>query len=631
MSRQTQFLMIAEFTNRLKDLAAISIASMCKKRQIFFDIYYAIGDPSTFDYDRKKHVHQGQAGGLFSAHGSTLIGGRHQQALSRSLAQYETTVVRLDNVHVMETLLRAGAERVIEGHANLTSLLKECASVLEVDFPKVVLAVQTEGLPTGLTYGAAQYVFPEALYRDAWAFPLELPAAEIQQLADHGVQEVWTIGTSDADTSAWLQAGLSVRSSDVLKADDNYLEFTFRIAERWQNHARGFDLCEPVLASYWLPFSIHHDRFAVCGETMVEAAEKVVPLVQHVRDNVVYGRYAGGPICGARDDEELFPLFRNDIAFQVIEPNRPVLKALSYQPRPLPQPAASPFDLEPPDEQLQEWAKKGFILTSLVFHSGELSHDDANYYLMEAAGLHEVRIGLPMQTPRYTFDPDCVEPMHIPIEQGGVLGLCEPLLHSSGLGIHAEGIGTPEVVAGMMKAARDDITRWAGERFAPRGVYCYLDANPPDWKTHPLSLWKAIQQAGFEYVISSVANGPSQVLYRDGDFVVLNQNTYNMYPYSPFIRANGVEQLAEIERFYTRESRPGYILAVLDTPIFAYSSYLIKGKSRPMEFLPLVYKDARIGDFFEYVRSRGATHKIISATPHTIARYARLLHDMSLL
>jgi hypothetical protein len=104
-----------------------------------------------------------------------------------------------------------------------------------------------------------------------------------------------------------------------------------------------------------------------------------------------------------------------------------------------------------------------------------------------------------------------------------------------------------------------------------------------------------------------------------------------MYPYSPFIRANGVEQLAEIERFYTRESRPGYILAVLDTPIFAYSSYLIKGKSRPMEFLPLVYKDARIGDFFEYVRSRGATHKIISATPHTIARYARLLHDMSLL
>ncbi len=631
MSKQSQFLLVASFMNTAKDLAAASIAAMCKQKQVFFDVYYAIGDSSTFDYDRKKHVHQGQSGGLFSAHGSTLIGGRHQQTLSRALAQYDTTLVRLGDVSTMGNLLRAGAVQVIEGHSSVVSLLKECANQLGADIPKAVVAVQTQTLPAGLAYGITQYAFPEALYRDAWALPLELADGEIQQLKDMGIQEIWTVAGKGADTSAWSQAGLTVKSADVLQDDDNYLSFTFRIAERWQSHATGFDLCEPVLASYWLPFSIHHDRLPVCGEIMVETAEKMVPLVKGVGDNVVYGRYAGGPICGARDDEELFPLFRNDIAFQVIEPNRPVLKTFSYQPKPFSQPENSPFDLEPPDSQLKEWASKGFILTSMVFHSGELSHDDANYYLMEAAGLTQVRIGLPMQLPRYTFDPDCVEPMHTPIEQGGVLGLCEPLLHSSGLGIHAEGIGTPEKVAGMMKTARDEITKWSGERFAPRGVYCYLDANPPDWQTHPEALWKAIKQAGFEYVISSVSNGTSQVLYRDGDFIVLNQNSYNMYPYSPFIRANGVEQLAEMERVYTRESRPGYILAVLDTPIFAYSSYLVKGKSRPMEFLPLVYKDAQLGDFFEYIRSRGATHKIISATPHTIARYARLLQDMGLL
>lgn len=631
MSKQRQFLFITGFMNTDKDLAAASIALMCKQQEVFFDVYYAIGDASTFDYDRKKHVHQGQSGGLFSAHGSTLIGGRHQQTLSRTLAQYDTTLVRFGDVYTMDNLLRAGAVHVIEGQSSIVSLLKTCAEQLGAAIPQSVVAIQTEALPSDLTYGITQYAFPEAVYRDAWALPLELTASEIQQLTDLGITEVWTVATENADTSAWSKAGFSIKTADAIQADDNYLSFTFRIAERWQNKAKGFDLCEPVLASYWLPFDIHNDRLPVCGEIMVEATEKMVPLVKAVGDNVVYGRYAGGPICGARDDEELFPLFRNDIAFQVIEPNRPVLKSFSYQPKPFPQPENSPFDLEPPDEQLEEWASKGFILASMVFHSGELSHDDANYYLMEAAGLTQVRIGLPMQLPRYTFDPDCVEPMHTPIEQGGVLGLCEPMLHSSGLGIHAEGIGTPETIAGMMKTARDEITKWSGERFAPRGVYCYLDTNPPDWKTHPNALWKAIKEAGFEYVISSVSNGTSQVLYREGDFIVLNQNSYNMYPYSPFIRVNGVEQLAEMERVYTRNSHPGFILAVLDTPIFAYSSYLVKGKSRPMEFLPLVYKDAQLGDFFEYISSHGATHKIRSATPHTIARYARLLNDMGLL
>jgi hypothetical protein len=161
-------------------------------------------------------------------------------------------------------------------------------------------------------------------------------------------------------------------------------------------------------------------------------------------------------------------------------------------------------------------------------------------------------------------------------------------------------------------------------------VYCYLDADPPDWNTLPEALWKAIQSAGFEYVISSVRNGLGQVLYRDGDFVVLNQNSYNCYPYSPFVRLNSVEQLVEIERAYTRSNRPGWILAVLDTPIFAYSTYLLKGKSRPMEAHPQLYENARLGDFYAYIQTRGEMHKVVSATPHTIARYARLLQDMGL-
>jgi hypothetical protein len=625
-----QCLLVAGYTQRDKDLAAASIAGMCREKNILFDVYYALGDASAFNYDRSKHIHQGQSGGLFSAHGSTLIGGRHQQMIARALAQYETTLVKLGDIHAMGNLLRAGAKHTIEEAAGIVPLLKHCADYVGVEVPEQVVVVQTDGLPRALAYGIAQYTFPESLYRAAWALPLELSSEQIAQLAAIGVRTVWTIATEGADLSLWQRAGLAVESAVVLQEDETYLSFTFRLAERWLAKAKGVDLCEPVLASYWLPFSIHNDRLQVCGEIMVEAAEKMVPLVKSVGDNVVYGRYAGGPICGARDDEELFPLFRNDIAFEVIEPNRPVLKVFSYQPTPFSQPSSSPIDLEPADEQLREWASKGFILTSLVFHSGELSHDDANFNIMEMSSLSQVRIGLPMHLQRYTFDPDCVEPMQAPVEQGGVLGLCEPLLHSSGLGIHAEGIGTPARVAAMMQTAREQIAQLVGEDFVPRGVYCYLDADPPDWTTPPAALWKAIQQAGFEYVISSVRNGISQILYRDGNFVVLNQNSYNYYPYSPFVRLNSVEQMVEMERLFCRNSQPGWILAVLDTPIFAYSSYLVKGKSRPMESRPMLYNNAQLGDFFEYIRGRGEMSKIMSATPHTIARYARILQDMGL-
>lgn len=628
-TRRKLVLLVSGFDQPGRDCAAVSLGMMSLQGDRLFDVYYAIGDASTFEYDRSKNIHQGQSGGLFSAHGSTLIGGRHQQAIARALAQFETTVINMGGTPALHGLLRAGASSFITGAASLLHLLEQAATQLGASVPENIVAVQTANLPGVLHYGIAQYAFPEAMTRNAWMLPLESSPETINRLMQLGVKTVWTVASADADCSAWQQGGLTLKSADVLQPDETYLSFTFRIAERHQ--AQGFDLCEPVLASYWLPYSLMNRRWQVCGEAMIDAAERLAPLVSAVGDHVVYGRYAGGPICGARDDEDLFPLFRNDIPFEVIEPNRPVLKVFDQQPSAFAQLQASPFDLEPPDEQLRAWATKGMILTTLVFHSGELSHDDANYHIMELAGLTRVRIGLPMHVQRYTFDPDCVEPMQLPVEQGGVLGLCEPLLHSAGFGIHAEGLGTPEKVGRLAAQAREAIVQRVGEANAPRGIYCYLDAAPPDWKTSPVELWQALQAAGFEYVISSVKNGVSRLLYRDGDFVVLNQNSYNYYPYSPFVRLNSVEQMAAIEREYCRQSQPGWMLTVLDTPIFAYSTYLVKGKSRPMEAHPMLYDHAKLGDFFEYISTRGEMSKVVSATPHTIARYARLLDDMNLI
>lgn len=629
--KPTLFLLLAQHGHPDRDFIAVNLAGMCREKGILFDAYYAAGDENVFVYRGGGHIHAGETGGLFSGYGSMLLGGRHHQVLARTLAQFDTTILRLGEVSALGSLVHASACPVLEAAQGL-ELLEMSAKALDMALPKQAVLVQTQQLPSALAYGLAQYVFPEAISRQALLLPLELPETDMLRVTGWGMDTAWTLATADADLSAWKQAGVTLETADTLAPDETYLSLTTRIAERWQEQATGFDMTEPGMAAFWLPYAIRENRLPVCGESMADASARIAPLVKSKENLVVYGRYAGGPICGADDDTDLFALFEQDISYEVIEPRRPVLTVLSAQPAPMPQPTHAPFDLEPPDEQLEFWAERGFILTTLVFHSGELSHDDAMFNIMDISALTQVRVGLPAHVQRYTFEPDCIEPMHIPVEEGGVLGLCEPMLHSTGYGILAEAFADPKTTAQMMRAARDEIAAVAGERFAPRGVYCYLDARPPHWTERPEALWQAIADAGFEYVVSSVQPGLNDLLYRDSDFVVLNISSPVYYPYSPFVRANSVSQLVAMERQLSISGRPGWLLTVLDTPIFAYTNYLLKGKSRPTEAKPLLFgNEAAFGSFYEYILSKGEMSKLVSATPHTIARYARLIQDMGLI
>ena len=50
---------------------------------------------------------------LVPAHGSSVIGGQHALRIARALAQFDTTVVRLDDTKLLESLVRTGARKVI--------------------------------------------------------------------------------------------------------------------------------------------------------------------------------------------------------------------------------------------------------------------------------------------------------------------------------------------------------------------------------------------------------------------------------------------------------------------------------------------------------------------------------------
>ena len=624
------YLLLADFANPYKDLVAATLGWMCQEKDVLFDVYYASGRSD---------------GGIFSPHGTLVLGGRHHSTVARAMALHATTLIRMDRVEVLASLVERGADEIIEFNGSLVDLYEAAAAALGLDPLSAAVLIQQEGLPRGITQGishlvptqeghrlledetyprrpaVARYAYPEVTHRRALALPLELPTEEIAKLAPLGIRQVWTVALPGADLAAWQAAGLSPAEAVRLEPADTWQSLTFRLANKWLDSYQAVDLCEPILASTWLPYVIRENRLMVHGDVMVDAAQALVPLLKAKEQTYFFGRYGGGSSRGAISDEALFPIFENNTSFEVIEPGRPLLSIFASDPQPLPQPALSPYDLEPSDDELREWLAQGKIPVAMVFHSGEMSHDDGMLNIMDLSAATGVKVGLGVHFQRYLFNPECVEPTHTPIEQGGVLGLVEPVLHSSGLGIVAEALADPQIVACQMADARARIAAVAGERFVPRGVYCYLDTPPTQWQAHNPGLWQAVAAQGFEYLISSStqSNDP-QILYKQGNFAVLNQNGKNRYPFSPFMRIDTAADLAEHERFLIGREGPGWMMSVLDCPIYAYSTYLSIGD-------PWKHRGG-LGQFYSYILEGGESGRVVSATPHTIYRFARLAADL---
>lgn len=588
-------LMLARADEPRKDCAAMTLGWMCREAGAEFDVYYAA--------DHKE-------GGLFSQHGSSVIGGHHAERIGRALAQFRTTVVRLGGVAVFDSLVRGGADKVVEAPASLTQLYQAMAAELGVPLPTEAVAFGE----TGEIPPAAYY--PECAARKALAVALGSSAEGIGRLAQAGVKTVWTVAPAGADVSAWRAAGLDVKVALDLSAGDPVLEE----ARRWAPQAAGFDTPEPLLASYLLPLSLRENRLMLCYAKRSDGPrrrDQLLSLTEARPQDYAFGRWYGDP--------ELLPLARRPMAYNVTEPNRCILTVFAKRPAKMPQPARSCFELEPSDDQLRAWAQEGKVLATWVLHSGELSHDDAVMAFYDWSAMTKVKIGSGVHWQRYAYDPDAAEPLSVPVEEGGVLGLVEPVLHSTGAGIIWESAGDPVRIAGLMKASRAKIAAQAGERFAPRGVYCFGDNHGQPREAQEigsaqLALWRAIKEAGFAYVITSILPGESRILYRDGDFVVLNQ-AGRWCSGSPFVRGFP-DTFAAAEKKLAEANKPGWLVGALDSPIHGSPIYMGRpygGKRDPQP---------RLHEYYDYVQNRGATGRVLTATPHTVARYARILEEM---
>lgn len=569
-------LLLAPFSLPDRDCLAAALCLLARRAGKAAEIYYAAE----------------RGGGIFAAHGSAVVGGRHQGALAALLARRRVHVLRAAGCGWGAHLTRVAAARETALPVRLLPALRVIAAAAEMPLAGAALLLP-EALPPGLPHGVVPYLLPELLARDA----LPLPAAIVQEL------------------------GMAGEPAPV-RADDTYASLSFRMVESHRSALRAIDICEPVAAAYRLPAAISDGRGLVCGEDFAATCARAAPLAATMPESCIWARYGGGVLPGARSDRDLESLARAGVSIQVIEPARPCFAAV---PAARLAPPDSALPAPPDDDTLRAWASERRVLTCLATHSGELSHDDSLLPFYDLSCHYAIPFGIGVHWQRYAYDPDAVEPLLLPPEHGGVRGRCEPVLHSRGDGCIFEYLDQPARCAAAMARSRDRIAALVGAADAPRGVLCYGDGTPSTWQPNP-DLWQAIADQGFTYVITCCAQGRNQVLWRNPSCIVINQGGSNCFPYSPFLRTVRPGELEDAENSLYGNGRPGWVLGVLDVPVYGDSAYLGAGD-------PYRSDHPRLDEFAAWLGKRPpwrGRQRTVAATPGLVARYARILDELGL-
>jgi hypothetical protein len=264
---------------------------------------------------------------------------------------------------------------------------------------------------------------------------------------------------------------------------------------------------------------------------------------------------------------------------------------------------------EPSDAQLRQWAAEGKVLSTLIWHSGEVAHNEAMLNLCDLAGFTGVKMGLGVHAQRYETAPQTWEMIQVARDRGGLRGLIEPVLHSGGLGVLVESVFPPDQLRENIAEALGRIEKIAGFEGRPRGYYAFMDSDLATLTQLCPGAYEAAAASGLEYFVSSARPGRSRILHQAGNTLVLNQSYRVIHGASPFVRITHREDLGTFPG-----PGPGWTIGVLDAPVIAFGPYMWRKGSMFMEIV-------------DWLRSPHS----INVLPHTISRYARILVELGLL
>lgn len=598
MAKRTLWLLLSNITHADVPLVAPTLAWMAHDVGAQFECY--------LEAERN--------GRLFARTGSTVLGGAHHQQFNYLHAVFDVKVILLgptalfrSSIDVFDTPILAQADTAVELYRALlanTPTLKPAAALLA---PSAPLAIADRALEI------SPYLFPEVYYRKALGLGSPWDEATLRLLQDQPIETVHHLYLSPEEKQelgAWFEHVVEV---DQVREGDGYGTLTLRIAERWKHAAKGLAFGDPAAILSQIASHCRQARIAVFGskkrlspadvvvsaytEEQTEIAADVIRLAKEVDNRVLVGRQTG--------DGDLFAWSRGGVCIQIMDPNRPAFPVVETTRHVWADVGADVYADEPDDETLLAFAREGKILATLLWHSGEMAHNEAMLNLFEMATFTGIKMGIGVHAARYETSPQLWELLQIPRSKGGVLGLIEPVLHSGGMGVLAENNCPPEMLREHCETALARIRKLAGDGSTPKGYYAFLDAaDLATLAPGDPAVYEAIEASGLEYVVSSALPGRNQILHQTERCVVFNQSCRVVHSASPFVRITTVDDLETASRI-----RPGWLVGTLDAPVIAFNPYIWRHGTRFMQLVDRLLQDK----------------SLVNVLPHTIARYARLL------
>jgi hypothetical protein len=435
-----------------------ALAAMAERAGLGFELYHDA-------LRRGRHFGGGTVGSQRSglSAGGLAAGGLHAERVLWLARSFDVLAVGDPASSLWPALDRAGAEPV----ARSADSAELYAAVLErLQLPVPSLAWVLDGAPQGpLQVVTAPFLYPAILGGPpALALDVSAPRGTTAALERLGVRELRAIGV-EAGRASRFRGDLD--RVEPLDAGAGYAELTAELARRHADWGRGVLVGDPDLIAAQLPKARRLRLLPLYGTPQVDALDAARGIVEAAQEPV-FGRQF--------DDRDFLALAAAGHGLQVLDPSPPFDAAQTAPPSP-PSATATALDREPDDGQLERWAGEGRVLVTLLFWCGMLRELDCVPRIVDLVAETGLAAGLVItaETVEHAA-PDALGPLSVPVERGGVLGLLEPVLGSTGRGVAAEVYMPPGTLAAHLAEATATIARRLPAAARPRGWWPLLDA-----------------------------------------------------------------------------------------------------------------------------------------------------------
>ena len=438
---------------------------------------------------------------------------------------------------------------------------------------------------------------------------------------------------------------------DSVKENDSYGSITKRIADRHIDSVKQFAFINAEGLFRWQTHFMLNDIVVLYEEreweafmpTISEYAEKIGNRVL-IGNQVVYAKEYGV----VRDwDHVIAEMGKYNMILNLVGVN-PRIGFNIQTSKKLPldwledENVNTPWDDEYSDEYLTERLEKGDIPVCFLLYASDLGHLPGLPNFINMCCLDGMKAGIAFPSSWYKYNPEILEQLYIPLEQGGCCPNLEPLVCSVGTAVatEAEGFIAPEMLTSLINTAMDEIKDAVGERRLPRGYYPFQDSTPYYVEESGTPQYDAVSKVGFEYYITYLHyTQPAAIQYQKNGMTVLRQQTHQWFPGYGDVMTRLLEwEERTIENQNKRlkgekvDNLVDWVIMAFDTPFYGLTPNCYGESEASKGLWNTNVGMERLFKAMQYVRRTGGKEgRLFLVKPHELYRFAKIAQEKGMI